>query len=79
MRPWSAQHVNLNLLFLKEPIFIKVCFKTFVTHVVKLYNFPNTSSKSIFQIALESLHAGKNNININESMKTPKGYVVSMD
>ena len=55
MRPWPAQHVNLDLLSLKEPIVIKVCFKTFVTHIIKLYNFPNTSGKSIFQIALESL------------------------
>ena len=55
MRPWSAQHVNLNLLSLKEPIVTKVGFKTFVTHIIKLYNFPNTSGESIFQIALESL------------------------
>ena len=55
MRPWPVQHVNMNLLSLKEPIITKVCFKTFVTQIIKLYNFPNTSGKSIFQIALESL------------------------
>ena len=78
MRPWPVQHVNLNLLSLKEAIITKVSFKTFVTQIIKLYNFPNTSGKSIFQIALESLQ-GKNNININKSMKALKGYVVSRD
>ena len=53
MRPWLVQHVNLNLLSLKEPIIAKVFFKTFVTQIIKLYNFPNTSGKSILQIALK--------------------------
>ena len=79
MRPWPVQHVNLNLLSLKEPIITKVCFKTFVNQIIKLYNFPNTSGKSILQIVLESLITVKNNININKSMKTLKGYVVSRD
>ena len=78
MRPWPAQHVNLILLSLKEPIVIKICFKTFVTHIIKLYNFPNTSGKSIFSNCFGKF-TGKNNININKSMKTLKGYVVSMD
>ena len=33
----------------------KVCFKSFVTWIIKLYNFSNTWSGSIIQIVLESL------------------------
>ena len=46
---------QFEFAFFERTIVIKVCFKTFVTHIIKLYKFPNTSGKSIFQIALESL------------------------
>ena len=75
MSPWPVQHVNLNLLSLKEPIITIVCFKPFVTQIIKLFNFPNTSGKSIFQIALESLQGRATSI-LNKSMKTLKDYVV---
>ena len=78
MRLWPVQHANLNLLSLKEPIITKVCFKTFVTWIIKLYNFPNTSSASVTQIALESLQGMTTSIETG-SIKTLKGYLVSRD
>ena len=50
MRPWPVQQVNLNFLSLKEPIITKVCIKTFVTQIIKLYNFPNTFGESYFKL-----------------------------
>ena len=50
MRPWPAQYVNLNLLSLKEPIVIKVCFKTFVTHIIKLITSQILLVKAYFKL-----------------------------
>ena len=39
----------------KAPTKIKVCFKTLVTWIIKLYSFSNIQSGSIIQIVVETL------------------------
>ena len=77
MRPWPVQHVNLNFLSLKEPIITKVCFKSFVTQIIKLYNFPNTSGKSIlkllWKVYKEEQHQYKQKYENSKRLCCPQG------
>ena len=48
-----------NMENLENPISSEVCFKTFVTWILKLCNLSNIWSRCIVEIVLESLQEGQ--------------------
>ena len=60
-RDWK--NVNMNCRsYIIESFTTEVCFRTFVTQMIKLYNFSNISGRSIIQIVLGSLSKIKKTI-----------------